>query len=164
MLPAARPLHARAGSPTTVVFDAIVMIFVPLPLGLATRAFFDALTGARGSERVDGARRDRRGADRRAAREPVDAATRGTRCSRSAQALLARNLFAGVLRGYGRHGLPASAGEAISLFRDDPRTIADSLDAFADLICRVDLRGGRRRGDVADRPADDDRAARPDRC
>jgi ATP-binding cassette subfamily B protein len=53
-----------------------------------------------------------------------------------AQVLLQRNLFAGILRGYGHHGLPASVGDTISRFRDDPESIADTLDALSDLIGR----------------------------
>ncbi len=120
----------------TVGFDAITMIIVPLPVGLALRAFFDALAGDSGPDAwtavivivsmqvLDLYAGPLTG-------NPWDAV------QQKAQVLLARNLFAAVLRSYGRHGLPASVGEAITLFRDDPRTSADSLDALADLICRV---------------------------
>ncbi|MEX2393032.1 MAG: ABC transporter ATP-binding protein, partial [Actinomycetota bacterium] len=54
-----------------------------------------------------------------------------------AQVLVARNLIGGVIRGFGRHGLRASVGETISLMRDDPRVMADVLDAIADLIART---------------------------
>ena len=148
----------------TVLFDAIVMIVVPIPLGLATRAFFDALDRRRGSERVDGARRDRRAPGLRALREPVD----GQPVERDAADARRRSsrgtCSTGVLRGYGRDGLPASTGEAISLFRDDPRTSADSMDAFADLDLPVIFAAVAGVADVADRSADDDRAARPDRA
>jgi ATP-binding cassette, subfamily B, bacterial len=124
----------------TLAFDAIVFIVVPIPLGLATREFFDALTGGAAvtvwtalvviiAARV---------LDLYASPllgNPWNA------MQQKAQALLARNLMAAVMRGYGRDGLPASTGEAISLFRDDPRTTADSLDAFADLICRTIFAG-----------------------
>ena len=50
--------------------------------------------------------------------------------------LLRRNLFAGILRGYGSHGLPLSGGEIVSRFRDDPQLIGDALDAACDLIGR----------------------------
>ncbi len=124
----------------TVGFDAITMIIVPLPLGLAIRAFFDEL--------VDGA-----GVNVWAAVAVIVALqvldlysgplTRNpwNSMQQKAQVLFARNLFAAVLRGYGRNGLRAPVGEAITLFRDDPRTSADSLDAFADLICRVIFAG-----------------------
>jgi ATP-binding cassette subfamily B protein len=119
----------------TLLFDATIFIFVPIPIGLATRAFFDVLTRHAGvgvwtavvvivalnlvgnyASLLTG--------------NPWNA------MQQRAQALLPRNLFAGVVSGYGTHGLPASVGEAISLLRDDPRTTADSLDAFADLITR----------------------------
>jgi ATP-binding cassette subfamily B protein len=124
----------------TVGFDAITMIIVPLPLGLAMRAFFDAL--------VDGA-----GLNVWTAVAVIVAlqvldlyaspltGNPWNSMQQKAQVLLARNLLAGVLRGYGRNGLPAPVGEAITLFRDDPRTTADSLDALADLICRVTFAG-----------------------
>ncbi len=120
----------------TVGFDAIIFIVVPIPLGLATRAFFDALTG------------DAAVTVWTALGVIVVAQVLGNFSSyitrnpwnsmqQKAQVLLGRNLMAGILRSYGRHGLRAPVGEAISLFRDDPRTTADSLDAFADLICRT---------------------------
>jgi ATP-binding cassette subfamily B protein len=120
----------------TLLFDAIVFIVVPIPVGLATRAFFDALTGHAAIsvwtavivivafELLDNY-------NSMLTRNPWNA------MQQRAQALLAHNLFAGVMRGYGQNGLPASVGEAISLMRDDPRTTADSLDAFADLITRT---------------------------
>ena len=124
----------------TVLFDAIVMIVVPLPLGLATRALFDALTGGSGVSVWTAL-------GVIAALQAVElyasplTGNPWNAMQQRAQALLARNLFDRVLRGYGRDGLPASTGEAISLFRDDPRTSADSMDAFADLICRVIFAG-----------------------
>ena len=120
----------------TVVFDAIVMIVVPLPLGLATRAFFDAVTGSAGVS-VWSALGVIVGLQLLELYASPLLGNPWNAMQQRAQALLARNLFDRVLRGYGRDGLPASTGEAISLFRDDPRTSADSMDAFADLICRV---------------------------
>ncbi len=125
----------------TVLFDAIVFIVVPIPVGLATRAFFDALAGNAGLTVWS------------AVAVIVAMQLLGlfagpltgnpwNSVQQKSQVLLARNLFAGVLRSYGRHGLPASVGEAISLFRDDPRATADSLDAFADLICRTIFAAG----------------------
>jgi hypothetical protein len=52
------------------------------------------------------------------------------------QVLLQRHVFAAILRGYGRHGLPTSVGETVGHFRDDPPSIADGLDALCDLIGR----------------------------
>jgi ATP-binding cassette subfamily B protein len=120
----------------TVLFDFIIFVVVPIPLGLATRAFFDALAG-------------------KSAASPwmaiaVFVAVQVLQLfispllnnpwngmQQKAQVLFARNLFGGILRNYGRTGLRASVGETISLIRDDPRPMADTLDAFADLITRV---------------------------
>jgi ABC-type multidrug transport system fused ATPase/permease subunit len=125
----------KGGFAATLAFNSIHFIVVPVPLGLATRAFFDSLGGdaplgvwtavivivaVQVLQSYAGA----------LTRNPWNA------MQQKAQVLLARNLFDRVMRGYGRHGLRAPAGEAISLFRDDPRTTADSLDAFADLIIR----------------------------
>ncbi len=125
----------------TLVFDFFTFVLVPIPLGLATRAFFDALSG-------------------KADLNPWTAivvyaavqlgalfigpllANPWNAMQQKAQVLLQRNLFAGVMRGYGRHGVPVSVAEAISLFRDDPRAMADTLDAVADLICRLIFAAG----------------------
>ena len=119
----------------TLVFDFFTFVVVPIPLGLATRAFFDALSG-------------KAGLDPWTAIVVYVAVQLGelfigpllgnpwNAMQQKAQVLLQRNLFAGVMRGYGRYGVPVSVAEAISLFRDDPRAMADTLDAVADLICR----------------------------
>ena len=126
----------RGAFAMTLLFNSIHFIVVPIPLALATRVFFDALAGDAGLnvwtaiivivgvqvlETYAGV----------LTRNPWNA------MQQKAQVLLARNLFDGILRTYGRDGLRASVGEAISLHRDDPRTTADSLDAFADLIIRT---------------------------
>ncbi len=120
----------------TVLFDAIVFIVVPIPVGLATRAFFDALAGRGGLNALTAIAVIVAAQVLNAFAGPLTGNPWNS-VQQKSQVLLARNLFAGILRSYGRHGLPASVGEAISLFRDDPRTTADSLDAFADLICRT---------------------------
>ena len=126
----------------TVLFDFVTFVVVPIPLGLATRAFFDALSG------------------KSTALNPwtpiaVYVAVQilelfaspllgnpWNAMQQKAQLLLARNLFGGILRNYGRNGLRASVGETISLIRDDPRPMADTLDAFADLITRLMFAAG----------------------
>jgi ATP-binding cassette subfamily B protein len=51
--------------------------------------------------------------------------------------LLQRNMFAGLLRGFGRHGLPLPPGDALSRFRQDPPAITmGSMDGVCDLIGR----------------------------
>lgn len=125
----------------TVVFDFVVMVAVPIPLGLATRAFFDSLSGSSGAgvwtviavyvgfQLLDHFIGPLMG-------NPWNA------MQQKAQVLLQRNLFAGVMCGYGRYGVPVPVAEAISLFRDDPRAMADTLDAVADLICRLIFAAG----------------------
>src|SRR6266567_3639673 len=121
---------------TCVIFASLDYFWLPIPLGLAARAFFDALSGQSAglnawsaiavlvvvqlAEAVTGP----------ALGNPWNS------LQQKSQVLLRRNLFAGVLRGYGRHGLPESVGETISRFRDDPEIIADALDAVCDLIGR----------------------------
>jgi ABC-type multidrug transport system fused ATPase/permease subunit len=121
---------------TCVFFATLVYFLLPIPLGLATRAFFDALSG------------ESAGLNAWSAiallvavqlAEVVAGPALGNPWSplqQKSQVLLQRNLFAGVLRGYGRHGLPEPVGETISRFRDDPESIADTLDALCDLIGR----------------------------
>jgi ABC-type multidrug transport system fused ATPase/permease subunit len=125
------------GSFAALAFYAtIIHGLVPIPIGLATRAFFDALAGKSapltpwtaiavivGVQLVE------------AFIDPLLRNPWNTVQQRS-QVLMHRNMFAAVLRGYGRHGLRESVGESISRFRDDPRTTADTLDALADLIGR----------------------------
>jgi ATP-binding cassette, subfamily B, bacterial len=118
------------------LFATLVYFVLPIPLGLATRAFFDALAGESAGlsawtaiallvavqlvEVFAGP----------ALRNPWSP------LQQKSQVLMQRNLFAGILRGYGRHGLPESVGETISRFRDDAEYIADALDALSDLIGR----------------------------
>jgi ABC-type multidrug transport system fused ATPase/permease subunit len=119
-----------------VVFAMLIFFFIPIPLGLATRAFFDAVAGKPG------------GLDAWTAIAVIVAVETATgfaspllgnpwnSLQQKSQVLLQRNLFAAILRGYGRHGLAESVGDALSRFRDDPRSMADTLDALCDLIGR----------------------------
>ncbi len=121
---------------TCVIFASIVYFWLPIPLGLATRAFFDALSG------------DAAGLNAWSAiallvalqiAEVIAGPALGNpwnSLQQRSQVLMRRNLFAAVLRGYCRHGLAQSVGETISRFRDDPENIADALDALCDLIGR----------------------------
>jgi ATP-binding cassette subfamily B protein len=125
----------RGGFAMTLVFNSVHFIVVPIPLALATRAFFDALTG---HTRLSVWTAIAVIVAVQVLESYVGVLTRNpwNAMQQKAQVLLASNLFAGIMRAYGRHGMRASIGEAISLHRDDPRTTADSLDAFADLIIR----------------------------
>ena len=119
------------------VLSILVYFVLPLPLGLAASAFFDALSGESAGLNAWSA------IALLVALQLVEVfsgpalGVPWSTVQQKSQVLLQRNLFAAVLRGYGRHGLPASAGETISRFRDDPEGIADVLDAFSDLIGRT---------------------------
>jgi ATP-binding cassette, subfamily B, bacterial len=127
---------SRAYFAACVVFATIVYVFVPIPLGLATAALFDALSG------------EPAGLNAWTAiallvavqiAEAISGPLLGNPWSalqQKSHVLIRRNLFAGVMRGYGRYGLPESVGQTLSRFRDDPEIIADALDAVCDLIGR----------------------------
>lgn len=119
-----------------VLFGLIVFVFVPVPLGLATAALFDALAGVEAGLNAWTAIALIVGVQiAEAVSDPV-LRSPWSSLQQKSHVLMRRNLFAGLLRGYGRHGLPASVGETISRFRDDPEIIADALDAVCDLIGR----------------------------
>jgi ATP-binding cassette subfamily B protein len=119
-----------------VLYAVLIYLCVPIPLGLATSAFFDALAGQPAGLNAWSAIALLVAVQ--VAEVLADPVLRNPWSSvqQKSHMLLRRNLFAGILRGYGRHGLPASAGEAIGRFRDDPEGIADALDALCDLIGR----------------------------
>ncbi len=117
-------------------FATLVYFLLPIPLGLATRAFFDALSGESTGLKAWSA------IGLLVAVQLVEVlagpalGNPWSPLQQKGQVLLQWNLFAGILRGYGRHGLSEPVGEAISRFRDDPEGIADTLDALSDLIGR----------------------------
>ena len=119
-----------------VAFTTILYCVVPMSLGVTTRAFFDSFTSSAGinvwtvvalivalqlSEVL-----------------AELAVSRGwSSFSYKAHTLLQRNMFAGILRGFGRHGLPVPPGDALSRFREDPPAITSgSMDGVCDLIAR----------------------------
>jgi len=119
-----------------VVFATILFCVLPTTLGLATRAFFDAFFGEAGINvwtaiaLIASLQLGEVFAD-------LGVAHSWSGFSYKTHVLLQRNMFAGVLRGYGRHGLTLSPGDAISRFRDDPPTITSgSMDGVCDLIGR----------------------------
>jgi ATP-binding cassette subfamily B protein len=120
-----------------IVLATLLYCALPIPLGLATRAFFTALTAGPGA----------RGAGRAIAAVVVlQVALVATELGLSRawsgqqyaiQSLLQRNLLSGILGGFGRRGLRASPAVAVSRFRDDPPVITmGSVDAVCDLIGR----------------------------
>ncbi|SRR5579884_371984 len=109
----------------------------PLLLGFATQAFFDGLAGKHASLSTWGAIAVLVAVQVADAMSGVIFRSPWSSMQQKAQALLRWNLFAGVLRGYGRHGLSHPAGEIVTRFRDDPELSADTLDAFCDLVGRT---------------------------
>jgi ATP-binding cassette, subfamily B, bacterial len=113
-----------------VVFASVLYCAVPLALGFATRAFFDTLSWTAlvlivAVQLIEVL-----------AEVAVSRAWSGF--SYKTHALLQRNLFAGILRGFGRHGLPLPPGDALARFREDPPTITmGSMDGMCDLIGRA---------------------------
>ncbi len=118
-------------------FAVLVYFIVPIPLGLATRAFFDAFTNARAGLNAWSAIAVLMAVQAVEVLAGPAMASPWSPIQQKSQVLLRRNLFAGILRGYGHHGLRQPIGEAISRFRDDPEIIADALDALCDLIGRA---------------------------
>jgi ABC-type multidrug transport system fused ATPase/permease subunit len=121
---------------TCTALGTVLFCVLPATLGLATRAFFDSFTGDAGIDvwtaiaLIAGLQ-----LVEVAAQLGVSHAWSGF--SYKTHTLLQRNMFAGVLRGYGRHGLPVSPGDAISRFRDEPPNITSgSMDGVCDLIGR----------------------------
>jgi ATP-binding cassette, subfamily B, bacterial len=119
-----------------LVYAIVMFACLPIPLGLATRAFFDSLAGQPAGLNVWSAiallvavQIGEVLADP-VLRNPWSA------MQQKSHVLMRRNLFAGILKGYGQHGLPASTGETINRFGHDPEIIADVLDALCDLIGR----------------------------
>jgi ABC-type multidrug transport system fused ATPase/permease subunit len=115
---------------------AVLYCVMPLTIGLASRAFFDTLTGDRAGDVW-----------------PVVYAVIALQlCEILADmamgrtwsgftwmfhVLLQRYMFDVILRGFGRHGLPVPPGDAISRFQSDPVVLTmGSMDGVCDLIGR----------------------------
>jgi ATP-binding cassette subfamily B protein len=120
-----------------VLYAVFIYLCVPIPLGLATRAFFDALSGQPAGLNAWSAIALLVAVQIAEVLADPALGNPWSGLQQKSHVLLRRNLFAGILRGYGRHGLPESAGETISRFRDDPETMGDALDALCDLIGRT---------------------------
>jgi ATP-binding cassette, subfamily B, bacterial len=120
-----------------VTFAVVLFSMLPIPLGLATRAFFDALSGEAAGLNVWSALAVLVAVGLAEVFIGPALGNPWNSLQQKSHVLLRRNLFEGILRGYGRHGLPESAAEIISRFRDDPENIGDALDALCDLIGRT---------------------------
>ena len=103
-----------------VSFAIFVFFVVPIPLGLATRAFFDALAVEPAGLNAWSAIALLVSAQLAEATSNVLFRSPWSGLQQESHVLLRRNLIAGILRGYGRHGLRVSSSETISRFRDDP--------------------------------------------
>jgi ATP-binding cassette subfamily B protein len=127
---------SRAYFALCVAWAIFVFVLVPIPLGLATAAFFDALSGEPAGLNVWTAIALLVAIE---IAEVVSSPLLGNpwnSLQQKSHVLMRRNLFAGIMRGYGRYGLPESVGHTLSRFRDDPEIIGDALDAACDLIGR----------------------------
>ncbi len=116
------------------VFGALLYCVAPLLLGLATRSFFDRVTdGGAAAVAIAFVGAIQLG-------EVLSEFAIGRTWSGFCQethTLLQRNAMAGILRGFGRFGLPVTTGDAISRFRDEPPSITmGSMDGIADLVGR----------------------------
>ena len=115
---------------------AVLFCVVPLTLGLATRAFFDRVTGDGTSPVWIAVALI---ATIRAGEVLTELAVGRTWSGfcQETHTLLQRNAMAGILRGFGRFGLPVPTGDAISRFRNEPPAITmGSMDGIADLVGR----------------------------
>ncbi|HUP86512.1 MAG TPA: ABC transporter ATP-binding protein [Acidimicrobiales bacterium] len=118
------------------VFGALLFCVAPLLLGLATREFFDAVAGeGRHVVWIAVAYVGAVLAGEVFAELAIGRTWSGF-CYET-HTLLQRNVMAGILRGFGRFGLPVPPGDAISRFRDEPPSITmGSMDGIADLVGR----------------------------
>ncbi|MBV9174517.1 MAG: ABC transporter ATP-binding protein, partial [Chloroflexi bacterium] len=121
-----------------VVYATLIYTVVPLLLGVASQALFDALADSAPTLRTPVVIIAVMAAVQLVEvfagvilRNPWNS------LQQNSQVLLRRNLFAAMLRAYGRVRPTESAAETISRFRDDPETIGDALDALCDLIGRT---------------------------
>ena len=119
-----------------VASGTLLFCVVPMTLGLATRAFFDSFAGSSGINVwtavafIVALQLTEVLADLAVARQ-------WSGFSYKTHTLLQRNMFAGILRGFGRHGLPVPTGDALARFREDPPAITGgSMDGVCDLIGR----------------------------
>lgn len=126
--------HTRRYFSAVTFFGAVQFCAVPLLLGLATRFFFDRLD-ATGALWIAIAYVGAVSLAEVASNIAINQTWSGF-CYET-HTLLQRNVVAGVLRGFGRFGLPLRPGDAISRLRDEPPSITmGSMDGIADLVGR----------------------------
>jgi ABC-type multidrug transport system fused ATPase/permease subunit len=122
---------------TCVAFAIVIFFCLPIPLGLASQAFFDGLSGGSPGLSVWSAIAVMMAVQIAEVFTDTLLGNPWNALQQKSRVLLQQNLLRGILHGYGKHGLPTSVGETISRFRDDPDSIADGLDAVCDLIGRT---------------------------
>ena len=117
-------------------FGVLLFCVAPLALGLATRAFFDRVAAeTAGPVWVAVALVAAVQAGEVLSELAVGRTWSGF-CYET-HTLLQRNALAGILRGFGRFGLPVPPGDAITRLRDEPPSITmGSMDGVADLVGR----------------------------
>lgn len=117
-------------------FGALLFCAAPLALGLATRSFFDRVTGESSAAVWMAVALVAAVQASEVVTELCIGRTWSGFCYET-HTLLQRNVLAGILRGFGRSGLPVPPGDAISRFRDEPPSITmGSMDGIADLVGR----------------------------
>lgn len=141
MRPVGRLIRFCAGYYGMCVASGMVLFCVlPMSLGLATRSMFEAFTrpgGQGGDEHVYAIVGLIAALQLAEVAADMAVSTSWSGWSYQTHTLLQRNLFDGILRGYSRHGLAVSPGDAISRFRDDPVAITYGvMDGVCDLIGR----------------------------
>ena len=116
---------------------ASILYGLPLLVGLATRAFFDALSDESVGLNVWTAITLIVSLQIGEVLGEVGLSRAWASFQFRSYILLQRNLFAGILHAYGRHGLRQPVAETINRFRDEPESIGlGALDAVCDLIGR----------------------------
>jgi ATP-binding cassette subfamily B protein len=116
----------------------VIYCVLPVPLGLLTRSFFDAVTRRSAGLNVWTAIALLVAVQVAEVAGELSLAFPWSGLQQRTFSLFQHNLFAGILRGYGRYGLGESPAAAISRFRDEPMAITSgSLDAICDLIGRA---------------------------
>jgi ATP-binding cassette, subfamily B, bacterial len=121
---------------TCTAAGTVLFCVLPATLGLAAQAFFESFTGDAGVG-VWTAIAVLAALQASEVLTELAVSHSWSGFSYQSHTLVQRNLLAGILEGYGRHGLPVSPGDAISRFRDEPPNITSgSMDGICDLIGR----------------------------
>jgi hypothetical protein len=93
-------------------FATVLYCVVPMTLGLATREFFTSLSWTALAVIIT--------VQVVEVLSDLAISRAWSGFSYKTHTLLQRNLMAGILRGFGRHGLPVPPGDALARFREDP--------------------------------------------